>query len=99
MKTYQLKIQINDSGRELEKTIKLKADGAKQLSEKIDALKLLNEAVAHEDLMSTVELIHEKPELITVIKKMLEEGESLSEAQLMIRLPKYVKKVLNVLKS
>jgi len=99
MKTYQLKIQINDNGRELEKTIKLKADGAKQLSEKIDALKLLNEAVAHEDLMSTVELIHEKPELITVIKKMLEEGESLSEAQLMIRLPKYVKKVLNVLKS
>ncbi len=33
-----------------------------ELSQKINAIKILSESINHEDLMSTVELIHEKPQ-------------------------------------
>ncbi len=99
MKTYTLNIKINEGNTELQKKLALKANDNNELSQKLNALKILNESVKHDDLMATVELIHEKPELIPVIKNMLEEGDELSEAQLMIRLPKYVKQVLKVLKS
>lgn len=99
MKTYNLIITINEGEKELQKSLQLEAENAAELSEKLNALKILNESVGHEDLMSTVEMIHEKPELIPVVKEMIEEGEELSEAQLLVRLPRYVRKVLNVLKS
>ncbi|MFH2143033.1 MAG: hypothetical protein ABIJ97_11455 [Bacteroidota bacterium] len=99
MKTYNLIITINEGEKELQKSLQLEAENAAELSEKLNALKILNESVGHDDLMSTVEMIHEKPELIPVVKEMIEEGEELSEAQLLVRLPRYVRKVLNVLKS
>ncbi|HNQ68828.1 MAG TPA: hypothetical protein PKN32_10645 [Bacteroidales bacterium] len=99
MKTYNLSITIKEGERELHKEIQLKAVDIKELSQKLNALKILNQSVSHEDLMSTVEMIYEKPELIPVVKEMLDEGEELSEAQLMLRLPKYLRKVLTILKS
>jgi hypothetical protein len=99
MKTYNLTILITDGEKQLEKNISLKAENPKELSQKINSLKLLSESIEHEDLISTVELIHEKPKLIPVVKNMIEEGEKLSETQMMLRLPKYVKQVLKVLKS
>ena len=60
---------------------------------------MLSESIEHEDFISTVELIHEKPKLIPVVKNMIEEGDKLSETQMMLRLPKYVKQVLKVLKN
>lgn len=99
MKTYQLQITIKEGGTELEKNISLQANNPSELSQKINAIKLLSESINHEDLISTVELIHEKPKLIPVVKNMIEEGDSLSEAQMMVRLPKYIKQVLNVLKN
>ncbi len=99
MKTYQLSISINDNGKELNKKLELRANDADELSQKLNALKVLNNSVEHEDLIATMELIHEKPDLVPVIKNMLNEGETLSEGQLMLRLPKYVKQVLKVLKS
>jgi len=44
-------------------------------------------------------MIHEKPELIPIVKEMLDDGDKYTEAQMMVRLPGYVKKVLRVLKS
>jgi hypothetical protein len=99
MKTFQLTIIIKENGQELQKELKLKAENSNELSQKLNALRILNESIDHEDLMSTVEMIHEKPELIPVVKKMLDEGEQLTEAQMLLRLPKYVKQVLQVLKS
>jgi len=99
MKNYKLKIQIKEGDTELEKNISLQAENPSELSQKINAIKVLSEAVNHEDLMSTVELIHEKPKLIPLVKNMIEEGDSLSETQMMLRLPKYVKQVMKVLKS
>ena len=99
MKTYNLTILITDGEKQLEKNISLKADNPTELSEKINSLKVLSESIEHEDFISTVELIHEKPKLIPVVKNMIEEGENLSETQMMLRLPKYVKQVLKVLKS
>ncbi|MBN2776510.1 MAG: hypothetical protein JXR36_02640 [Bacteroidales bacterium] len=99
MKTYKLAITIEDNGRTMHKEIKLDAKDTKELSQKLKALSVLNRAISHEDLMSTVEMIHEKPELIPVVKEMIEEGEQLPEAQLLLRLPKYVRRVLAVLKS
>lgn len=99
MKTYQLTITIKESGQELQKELQLEAENAQELSQKLNALKVLNQSIGHEDLMSTVEMIHEKPELIPVVKEMLEEGEQLTEAQMLMRLPRYVRKVLKVLKS
>ena len=99
MKTYNLTILITDGEKQLEKNISLKAENPSELSQKINAVKILSEAVKHEDLISTVELIHEKPDLIPVVKNMIEEGESLSETQMMLRLPKYVKQIMKVLKS
>lgn len=99
MKTYKLTITISDGGQELQKEMQLEAGSPQELSQKLNALKILNQSITHEDMMSTVEMIHEKPELIPVVKEMLEEGEQLSEAQMLMRLPKYVRKVLKVLKS
>jgi len=99
MKTYNLTILITDGEKQLEKNISLKAENPKELSQKINSLKVLSESIEHEDFISTVELIHEKPKLIPVVKNMIEEGEKLSETQMMLRLPKYVKQVLKVLKS
>ena len=99
MKTYDLTISIKEGDTELEKSISLQAENPSELSQKINSLKVLSESINHEDLMSTVELIHEKPKLIPVVKNMIEEGEDLSETQMMVRLPKYVKQVLNVLKN
>jgi len=99
MKTYKLVISIKEGDSELQKKLSLKANNSKELSQKLNALKILNEAIKHEDLMATVEMIHEKPELIPVVKEMLDDGDKYSEAQMMVRLPGYVKKVLRVLKS
>ncbi len=99
MKTYQLQITINEDGKELYKDIELSASDINELSEKLDAFETLNQSVAHDDLISTVDLFNEKPELVPLIKNMIEEGEELSESQLLMRVPKYVKQVLRVLKS
>ena len=99
MKTYQLQITINEDGKELYKDIKLSASDINELSEKLDAFETLNQSVAHDDLISSVDLFNEKPELVPLIKNMIEEGEELSESQLLMRVPKYVKQVLRVLKS
>jgi len=99
MKTYNLKIIINENGSELNKNLSIEANDANELSQKLNALKILNQSISHEDLMSTVEMIHEKPDLIPVVKNMLDDGENLSETQLLMKLPKYVRQVLQVLKS
>jgi late competence protein required for DNA uptake (superfamily II DNA/RNA helicase) len=99
MKTYQLQITINENGKELQKELVLLATDSNELAEKLNALQILNQSVAHDDLISTVDLFHEKPELVPLIKNMIEEGEELSESQLLLRVPKYVKQILRVLKS
>lgn len=99
MKTYNLTITIKEGSSELQKSLQLEANDSKELSQKLNALKILNQSIKHEDLISTVEMIHEKPDLIPVVKDMLDDGDKYSEAQMMMRLPKYVKKVLRVLKS
>ena len=62
MKTYQLQITINEDGKELYKDIELSASDINELSEKLDAFETLNQSVAHDDLISTVDLFNEKPE-------------------------------------
>lgn len=99
MKTYKLQIKIKEGDTELEKNISLQANNPSELSQKINSLKILSDSIDHDDLISTVELIHEKPKLIPVVKNMIEEGDKLSETQMMLRLPKYVKQVLSVLKN
>lgn len=99
MKNYSLTIKITEGSKELEKKMTLEADSPQELSQKLNALKILNQSIKHEDLMSTVEMIHEKPDLIPIVKDMLEDGDKYSETQMMMRLPKYVKQVLRVLKS
>ncbi len=96
---YNLQIIINDGRNDLKKNLTIEASNVSELSQKLNALKVLSQSISHEDLMSTVEMIHEKPDLIPVVKEMLDDGENLSEGQMMLRLPKYVKKVLSVLKS
>ena len=99
MKNYKLTILISDGEKALEKKLDLQAKNPQELSQKINALKVLGESLEHEDFISTVELIHEKPKLIPVVKNMIEEGNNLSETQMMLRLPKYIKQVLSVLKN
>ena len=99
MKTFELTISINEDGKDYKKFVKITAEDTDEIAQKFRALKSLSEVVSHEDFMVSVELIKEKPGLIPVIKDMIQEGESLSETQLMLKLPKYVSKVLKVLKS
>ncbi len=99
MKKYSLNITITEGNSELQKKLTLKAENSKELSQKLNALKILNESIKHDDLMATVEMIHDKPELIPIVKDMLDDGDKYTEAQMMVRLPGYVKKVLRVLKS
>ena len=99
MKKYNLNITIQEGNSELQKKLTLTANSNKELSQKLNALKILNESIKHEDLMATVEMIHDKPELIPIVKDMLDDGDKYTEAQMMVRLPGYVKKVLRVLKS
>ena len=96
---YTLNITITEGSHELHKKLQIEAENVNELSQKLNALKVLSQSISHEDLMSTVEMIHEKPDLIPVVKEMLDDGENLSEGQMMMRLPKYVKKVLSVLKA
>lgn len=96
---YHLKIEVEENGKSFQKEIKVIAEDKHELSEKINALAALSAVLSHDDFMVSSEVICEKPELIPVIKEMLEEGENLSEAQLLARLPKYVRNVLKVLKS
>ena len=56
MKNYQMTILINDGGSELQKSLELKASSPQELSQKLNALKVLNESIAHDDLMATVEI-------------------------------------------
>jgi hypothetical protein len=99
MKKFKLNITINDEGAEYTKNISFAANSKSEISQKLNALKEINKVLDHNDFMSTAELIIEKPAIIPVVKEMLEEGEQLSEAQMMLRLPKYVKNVLKVLKA
>jgi len=99
MKKYNLDITITEGSSELQKKLTLFAENNNELSQKLNALKVLNESIKHDDLMATVEMIHEKPELIPIVKDMLDDGDKYTEAQMMVRLPGYVKKVLRVLKS
>jgi alkyl hydroperoxide reductase subunit AhpF len=99
MKKYNLNIKITEGDSELQKNLILNAENSNELSQKLNALKVLNESIKHEDLMATVEMIHEKPEIIPIVKDMLDDGDKYTEAQMMVRLPGYVKKVLRVLKS
>jgi len=99
MKKYNLIITIKEEDSELQKDLQLEANDTQELSQKLNALKVLNESIKHDDLMATVEMIHEKPDLIPVVKDMLDDGDRYTEAQMMMRLPRYVKKVLRVLKS
>ena len=99
MINYNLNIEIEENGTRFQKAMQLTAVDKKELSEKLNALAVLSEVLEHDDFITTVEVIKEKPGLIPVVKEMLEEGENLSEAQLLARLPKYVRRVLKVLKS
>ena len=99
MKTFELDIIIDEGEKSYQKKIKIMSESKEELAQKLNALKVLSESMNHEDFIVTVELIKEKPELIPVVKELITEGEELSESQLMVRLPKYVKKVLTVLKS
>lgn len=99
MKTYQLTIIIKEGDQELQKFLAIDANNRGELAQKLNALREINKVLDHDDFMATAELITEKPDIIPVVKEMLEEGEQLSEAQMMLRLPKYVKNVLKVLKA
>jgi len=99
MKRYNLFITTKEDSSKIQKKLSLNAENSTELSQKLNALKTLNDSIKHEDLMSTVEMIHEKPELIPIVKDMLDDGDKYTEAQMMVRLPGYVKKVLRVLKS
>lgn len=99
METYNLEITIQVGEKTLTKSLQLEANNTKELSQKLNALKILNQSINHDDLMATVEMIHEKPDLIPVVKDMLDDGDKYTEAQMLVRLPKYVKQVLKVLKS
>ena len=99
MKTYHLQITINENGKELQKELVLDATDINELAQKLNALQILNQSISHDDLIATVDLFHEKPELVPLIKQLIEEGEELSESQMLMRLPKYVKQILHVLKS
>ena len=99
MKKFELNITINENGREYSKKLSFNAYDKSEIAQKLNALKEINQVLDHDDFMATAELITEKPDIIPVVKEMLEEGERLSEAQMMMRLPKYVKNVLKVLKA
>lgn len=99
MKTYSVKIQINDNGKELQKVIELKAENTTELSEKFNALKTISKHLKHEDFLDTVELISAKPQLITVIKELIEETEKLNEIQIGLKAPFMIKRVIQALKE
>ena len=99
MNDIPMEIRIDDNGKQLKMDISINSDNPKQLADKLKALKALSTTMNHEDYMVTVELLKEKPELVPAIKDMLREGEEMSEGQLMLRIPKYVRKIVKILKA
>ena len=99
MKNYELKIIVYEGGKEYERFLKLKAEDLKQLNEKLSALHILNQALKHEDLIISTELIREKPQLIPVIKDIIMQTEDKSEAWLLTKgAAKFVPMIVNALK-
>ena len=47
MKTYNLTILITDGEKQLEKNISLQAENPKELSQKINSLKVLSNSIEH----------------------------------------------------
>ena len=99
MKNYELKIIVNEGGKEYDRTLNLKAKNLDQLNEKLGALFVLNQALNHEDLMVSTELIREKPGLIPVIKEIINESEEKSEAWLLTKgAARFIPRIVNALK-
>lgn len=99
MKTFQVKIMINDNGKELQKKINIQAENTAQLSQKFTALQSLSEHLKHEDFLDAVDLISEKPQLISIIKELIVETEELNEIQIGLKAPFMIKRVINALKD
>ena len=99
MKVYQVIITINESGKEFQKTIKIQANNTSELSQKFKALESLSKHLNHDDLMDTVDLISEKPQLISIIKELIAETENLNELQIGLKAPFMIKRVINALKD
>jgi hypothetical protein len=99
MKNYELKIIVNEGGKEYERFLTLKAENLPQLNEKLSALYVLNQALKHEDLIVSTELIREKPQLIPVIKDIINQTEDKSEAWLLTKgAARFVPMIINALK-
>jgi hypothetical protein len=99
MKNYSVEITVVDNGRKAKLNQTIKAENTTELAAKFQALEQINRVLKHEDFMTAKQLLIEKPQLVPVIKEVVEDAEDLSETQLLLKAPKIIKKFIKVLKE
>ena len=99
MKTYELKISIDDNGVKKESKVTLIANSLQEIGEQLKAYSLLNRKMVHENIMAAVEIITQRPKLIPTITEIIKDTEGKNDLQITLSAPVYVSKVMKVLKA
>jgi len=99
MKTYELKITIDDNGVKKESKVTLFANSLAEIGEQLKAYSLLNRKMLHENIMAAVEIITQRPKLIPTITEIIKDTEGKNDLQITLSAPVYVSKVMKVLKA
>ncbi len=99
MKTYRVEVRVTEDGKTRNLFLNLNAENITNLASEFQALQQLNQALEHDDFLEAKELIVAKPELVSTIKQVIEETESLSDTQVMMKAPSLIRRFIKVLKN
>ncbi|MBU0763825.1 MAG: hypothetical protein KJ607_03205 [Bacteroidetes bacterium] len=95
MKTFIIKVELD--GRMQSGQIGIKADDIEELGEKLKALKQIDNVIEHDDLLLLSELIHEKPQIVSFVNKLIEDYDKVGETRMIARAPKYISELKAIL--
>lgn len=70
MKNYEVEINIF-------------ANDETEVSEKLEAFAKLNQILKHQDLINTVEILQQKPQIVNIVKEFGDEFETLEDVKIM----------------
>jgi|GEM_PF-6853973 len=95
---YKVMITVNEDGKNKVFNQEIEAENLRELAEKYKLIEDLNKHLKHNDMMIAKEILTNKPQLIPAIKTIIDETENKSELQIMASAPKYVSRIIKILK-
>ena len=97
---FQIEVTAEDpQGKKIRMPFQIDATCERQLAEKFNILRKLDNRLKHEDLAAVTELIKDKPALLPAIMEIIEDAKDKSDASLVISAPGYITKIIGIIKS